>query len=296
MFFLAIAGSVSAQQHALYSQYIFNLYMINPAYAGSRDALSANIGYRAQWVGFEGSPKTQNFSLHGPLRNKNMAVGIQFQNDEIGARNATSVSGTYAYSINLGHAQRLRFGLQGGLINYRMDWNALNYDERSDPAAWTNDPNRWIPNFDFGVMYTSAKAYAGISAVNLSQPALSSNDLGDARLSTHFHLMAGKVFEMNENIALKPGFLVRHTAGGPVSFDFSIGALLSNRFWVTAAYRYGFGMVGATHVYVTDKIHIGYAYDWTLNPMMTYQSGSHEIFIGYDLNIYRARQTTPRYF
>lgn len=296
LFFMAFVGSAAAQQHALYSQYVFNLYMINPAYAGSRDALSANIGYRAQWVGFEGAPKTQNFSLHSPLRNKNMAAGLQFQNDEIGARNATSVSGTYAYSINLGNAQRLRFGLQGGLINYKMDWNALNYDARNDPASWSNDPNRWIPNFDFGMMYTSPRSYIGFSAANLSGPAINNTDLSDARLSTHFHLMAGKVFEINENLALKPGFLVRHAYDGPVNFDLSIGTLISNRLWITTAYRHGFGMVGAAHVYVTDKIHFGYAYDWTLSPMATYQSGSHEIFIGYDLNIYHTPQTTPRYF
>lgn len=294
---LVLSGiAASAQQHALYSQYLFNLYMINPAYAGSRETLSANVGYRAQWVGFEGAPKTQNFSIHGPLRNKNMAAGLQFQNDATGARGMTAVSATYGYSLSLGRAQQLRFGLQGGVMNYRMDWNLLEYDRRNDPAAWSNDPNRWIPNFDFGVMYTSPRAYAGFSAMNLSRPALNNSEESDARLSTHFHLMAGKVFHVSENLALKPGFLVRHTRGGPVNFDITAGALISNTLWITTAYRKDFGIVGAAHVYVSEKIHFGYSYDWTLNPMMAHQSGTHEIFLGYDFNVFKSRQMTPRYF
>lgn len=294
--FVLSGVAASAQQHALYSQYIFNLYTVNPAYAGSREALSANVGYRAQWVGFEGAPRTQNFSVHGPLRKKNMAAGLIIQNDAVGARGMTNVSATYGYALNLGRAQQLRFGLQGGVMNYRMDWHMLDYEQRNDPASWADDPNRWIPNFDFGAMYTSPRAYAGFSAMNLSRPALNNTDESDARLNTHFHIMAGKVFRVSENLSLKPGFLVRHTHGGPVNLDFTAGALIVNTLWITTGYRKGFGMVGAAHVYVSEKIHFGYSYDWTLNPMLSHQSGTHEIFLGYDFNVFKSREMTPRFF
>ena len=296
IFFLALVQTLSAQQQSLYSQYIFNLYAVNPAYAGSRDALSANLSYRAQWVGFEGSPKTQNFSIHSPLRKKNMAVGLQFQNDEIGARSATSFSATYAYTLNFGGARKLNLGLQGGMINYAMNWNELTYDERNDPTAWSIDPNRWIPNFDFGAMYLTPRAYIGFSAVNLSRPSLSELNQSDARLNTHLNLVGGKIFQVSQNLDLKPGFLVRHALGGPVQFDVSLSALLSNQFWFTATYRHNFGMVASAHVYITDKFHVGYAYDQTLNNMMTYQSGSHEIFIGYDMPIYKTPELKPRFY
>lgn len=294
--FLVFVQTLFAQQHSLYSQYIFNLYAINPAYAGSRDALSANLSYRAQWVGFEGAPKTQNFSVHSPLRKKNMAVGLQFQNDEIGARSATSISATYAYTLNLGAGKKINLGLQGGVINYTMDWNELTYDERNDPTAWSIDPNRWIPNFDFGAMYLTPRAYVGFSVVNLSEPSLSDSDQSDARLRTHLNLVGGKIFNISPKLDLKPGFLVRHDLGAAMQFDVSLSALLSNQFWFTATYRHNFGMVASAHVFITEKLHVGYAYDQTLNNMMTYQSGSHEIFVGYDMPIYKTPQIKPRFY
>jgi type IX secretion system PorP/SprF family membrane protein len=288
--------SAHAQQHALYSQYIFNLFMVNPAYAGSRDALAVNAGYRAQWVGFEGAPTTQNFSIHGPLRNKNMAFGLQLQNDEIGARRATSFAGTYPYALQLSRARKISFGLQAGLINYNMNWDALTYNERNDPAAFAIDPNQWIPNFDFGMMYISPRSYFGISASNLSQPGLSNKTNNDSRLATHIHVVGGKVFEITPLVSIKPGFLLRQTIGGPSQFEMSLGGLFANSLWITATYRHGFGMVASAHYYVTEKFHFGYSYDWTMGKIAAFQGGSHEIFIGYDIPIYKSARMSPRYF
>lgn len=295
VFFCCFVNAM-AQQQALYSQYIFNLFMVNPAYAGSRDALAVNAGYRAQWVGFEGAPTTQNFSIHGPLRKKNMAMGLQFQNDEIGARRATSFAGTYAYSIFLGHASKLNFGLQAGMISYNMDWDALTFNERNDPAAYAIDPNQWIPNFDFGMMYITPRAYLGFSASNLSRPGLSDQIGSDARLHSHIQIVGGKVYELNPNMSIKPSFLLRQALGGPSQFELSLGSLFANTLWFTATYRHGFGMVASAHIYVTEKFHFGYAYDWTMGGMANFQGGSHELFIGYDIPIYKTTRMSPRYF
>lgn len=121
-----------SQQQAIYSQYIFNLYMVNPAYAGERDALSTALSYRTQWVGFDGAPKTQNFSIHSPLPNKKMAVGIIVQNDEIGARSTPSVMATYAYKFKLTRTSHISLGLQGGVINYQYHWENLDYRQSLD--------------------------------------------------------------------------------------------------------------------------------------------------------------------
>jgi len=296
VFISTAAFQAFGQQQALYSQYIFNLYMVNPAYAGTRDAISANVGYRAQWVGFEGAPTTQNFSVHGPLRKKNMALGLQVQNDQIGVRTAPMAAITYAYAVNLGKGQKLSFGLQGGVINYQMDWNALTYNERNDPGSYSTEPNRWIPNFDFGVMYVAPRSYIGLSANSMNTARLTVNDFSDARLNTFVNFVAGKVFPMSEQLALKPSVLVRHALGGPVQFDLNMSALFSNRFWFTTSYRYGFGMVVSAHVYITEQFHVGYAYDWALNNLATYQSGSHEIFIGYDFNLYKKSKKSIRFY
>lgn len=216
---ICVVTQVFAQQQAIYSQYIFNLYVINPAYAGTREALSVNGSYRAQWVGFEGAPTTQNFSINGPLRKQNMGLGLQFQNDVIGARRATSVSGTYSYQIKLSNKQKLSFGLQGDLINYSLDWEKLTYGEQNDPVAYSIKPNRYIPNFDFGFMYLTPNSYLGFSAYNLLQSSLTDNIISDSRLRRQLHLMGGKVFSLSKDICLKPGFLGRYSIGGPAQFD-----------------------------------------------------------------------------
>ena len=293
---LGTAYESYAQQHALYSHYIFNLYQVNPAYAGARDALSANLSYRTQWVGFEGAPNTQNFSIHGPLRNKNMALGLMVQNDEIGARKTPSAAFTYAYRLNLGDNRHLSFGLQGGVINYQINWMQLEYEVVNDPVAAGSAPNQWIPNFDFGLMYLSPKTYAGISATSLNQQRLEFNNFSDARLNTFVNIMAGHVVELSENFSLKPSALVRHSLDGPTQFDANVGVLFSNALWLTTTYRYQFGMVFSAHYMVRRKLHIGYSYDYALNPLVAVQSGTHEIFIGYDFNIHRSKSTSPRYF
>src|SRR5690606_7989379 len=131
IYLLSICGLMSiglfGQQHGLYSQYIFNLYTVNPAYAGERDALSAAISYRAQWVGFEGAPKTQNFSIHSPLPNNNMALGLFFQNEEIGARSIPSLMAAYSYKLKINRSSHISFGLQGGAFHYQYHWDKLEY-------------------------------------------------------------------------------------------------------------------------------------------------------------------------
>lgn len=294
--FLSAGLSAFAQQQSIYSQYIFNLYMINPAYVGARDALSANLSYRTQWVGFEGSPKTQNFSIHSPLKNKNMALGLQLQNDEIGARKSPFGALAYAYQIRMPKDRKVSMGIQAGMINYQINWGQLEYEVPNDPIAFGTDGNRWIPTFDFGVMYLSPKGYVGISAASLNQARLNESDLSDARLNTFFNVIAGHVFELSDNITLKPSTLIRKSAQGPVQFDANIGVLFSNTLWLTTTYRYDFGMVFSAHCMLKKRMHIGYAYDYALNNLVAVQSGTHEIFIGYDFNLYRSKPTSPRYF
>lgn len=290
-----LALNAYSQQQAIYSQYIFNLYMVNPAYAGERDALSAALSYRAQWVGFEGAPKTQNFSIHSPLSNKNMAVGIIVQNDEIGARSTPSVMATYAYKFQLTRTSHISLGLQGGIINYQYHWQDLNYRQGLDPVAYGTEGDRLIANFDFGAMYITPKAYAGISLLGLNNAKLIPSDASDAKLNTVVNLVAGKMFQVSPDVYLKPSTIVRKSVGGPAQFDLNLGAMYKNRYWLTATYRYQFGAVISAHIYVNDNFHFGYAYDLPLNSLLAEQSGTHELFIGYDFNIFK-KHATPRFF
>lgn len=289
---------VRAQQQPLYSQYVFNLFAVNPAYAGAREALSANAGYRTQWVGFEGAPVTGSFNVHAPLKRKNMALGLTFQSDVIGARNATFIGAAYAYQIQLdgGGKRKLSFGIQGGAINYRFDWDALEYSAPGDPVAFSSNGNFWIPNIDFGTMYLAPKGYIGVSLSGLRQSRLTEAAEGDGRLSTALNFQAGHVFLISESLSLKPFAFLRHDLSGPAQFDLGVSALLANRVWIGAAYRREFGMVFSTQLLAGKSFVIGYAYDWALNNLVAAQSGTHELFLGVDLRALKRPKHTIRYY
>jgi type IX secretion system PorP/SprF family membrane protein len=284
------------QQHALYSNYIFNLHMVNPAYTGARDALSVNMSYRSQWVGFEGAPQTQNLSVHSPITKRNMSLGLQVQNDVIGPRQSTSAAFSYAYKIKLKAKEYLSFGLQGGMINAHYDASRLEYAQNGDPHSYTYAGNQLAANFDFGVMYLSKRSYIGFSAMSLNGAKINESDLSDARLDPVLNLMAGKIFALSESVSLKPSALIRKGVEGPVQFDANMGMLINNSLWLTASYRYQFGMVFSTHYLIREHLHIGYAYDWALNGLMAKQAGTHEIYLSCDFNVYRSKTRTPRYF
>lgn len=291
-----LCSALAGQQHSIYSQYIFNLYAINPAYAGEREALSTALSYRAQWVGFEGSPKTQNFSIHSPLPKKHMALGLFFQNENIGARSTPSIMGTYAYKLKLNHNSHLSFGIQGGVLNFQYHWENLTYRQSLDPVAYGTDDNKWVPNIDFGTMYITPKGYIGISVLGINNAHTIHSIKSHARVATVYNLVAGRMFKISEETFLKPSTSIRSYIDGPMQFDINLGALFKNRYWITGTYRYQYGAVISAHVYANDNFHFGYAYDLPLNKLLSSQSGTHELFIGYDFHVFRKKSTVPNYF
>jgi type IX secretion system PorP/SprF family membrane protein len=290
------AISATAQQHSLYSQYIFNLYAVNPAYAGERNAAALGLSYRAQWVGFDGAPKTAYFSAHSPIRTKNMALGVWFQNEQVGAREHSSIHGSFSYKVKLNERSKISFALSAGALNHVYHWNELEFPDGSDPVAFVNEANQWRPMFDFGVMYISKQTYAGLSVLNLNGTELSELEFIDARLDPTFNFIAGHIVPVSKSIDIKPSTLVRAQTDGTWTFDANVSARFRDAFWLTATYRYQFGMVFSGHVYLNDHFHFGYSYDLTTNSLLSQQSGTHELFIGYDVNLYRDRSLIRKDF
>jgi len=279
--------NVSGQQHSLYSQYIFNLYAVNPAYAGERSAASTALSYRSQWVGFEGAPKTAYFSAHSPVRGKKLAVGMWFQNDEIGAREHSSLHGTISYKLRIDKKRRVSFALSGGALNHRFNWNELEFPNGSDPIGFVNESSQWRPVFDVGVMYIESQAYAGLSILSINSPDLSSLEIIDARFDPSVNLIGGYIFPLSRKVDLKASTLMRGQTDGSWTFDANLSARYKDVFWLTTTYRYQFGLVFSAHVYLNDNLHFGYSYDLITNALLAQQSGTHELFIGYDIDLYR---------
>ena len=307
------AAYCSAQQDALYSQYMFNPLVLNPAYAGSREALSMVLLHRSQWWGFDGAPSTQTFSAHTPLillgnksgkrkrsralENKKIGVGLNLINDNIGASNSLGIFGSGAYRLTIGEA-KLSMGLKAGFFRYRINWNEIDYPDKTTSYI-NNKDTRILPSFDFGLYYYTDMFYAGAAITHLSEPRIavdSANNKIDGHLSRHLILTAGYAFMVNEFIIFKPSFLIKYVKSAPLAVDINTNFLFYGKLWVGTSFRWKNGIVFLTEFNFTDQLKAGYAFDLTLNPIRKHSKGSHEIFISADLNLWKTKVKCPRFF
>ena len=286
------------QRDALYSQYMFNQLVINPAYSGSKEELSMAVIKRYQWVGLEGAPKTLTVSAHTPLRNENVALGMYVYSDQIGAENDLGVVGSYAYRVKLGKG-KLCFGLQAGVSQVSTDWSKVTVREESDVVYSSRPKSGLKPDANFGVYYYTRNYYLGLSSKHLFETQLGKADASGtyAALSRHFYAMGGVAIPLTDKIVFKPSTLIKYAQNAPVNADLNANFLFNNKIWLGASYRTGNNtLVFMIELQATSSFKIGYSYDACMGGLKNYNQGSHEIMLGYDLNLFRPRVLTPRYF
>lgn len=288
-----------AQQLPQFNQYFFNPLGINPAYAGSRDAISAQMLARSQWVGFEGAPESQTVSIHAPIKKLNMGVGFQAINDIIGPRTFTGLYGNYAYKIKLGRG-KLAFGLRTGIVFYKFDFNKLNYFDKDDPL-YQGNTNFVLPSFDFGIYYNDRKFYVGAEITNLNQAKIQVIDTVNysgnlSSLYNQINVTAGYAWRINKHLTYKPSVLLKTAGSSPFIFDVNNSILLNEKIWFGLTYRYGYGMIFITELNLLKGLRIGYSYDYTFNRLRLANLGSQEIFIGLDFGKTASKMISPRYF
>lgn len=301
LLFLAIVvgGHANAQQDAIYSQYMFNPFAINPAYAGSRNSYSAVLLHRSQWVGMPGAPRTQSFAIHAPAMKSGLAWGINLAHDQIGPSRNIVAAGTAAYILKLKDS-KLAFGLRGGIYNSVFDRSLLNFKEDGDQLDLGSKVSAVVPSFDFGVYFYKTKFYAGFAANHLTKHIFKYDDPQDSVTTTmslrrHFILNAGYVWEMKKNFVLKPSFMIKAVPGAPVNLDINLSALLYKRVWVGIGARNISSIVLMTDINITDFMRVGYAFDINYNKLGSYNKGSHEIVLGFDFNVKNKQTISPRY-
>jgi type IX secretion system PorP/SprF family membrane protein len=293
---LLLTGSrVFAQQDPLYTQYMFDGLLINPAYAGSHDALSFTALTRMQWADFPGRPFTQTFTAHAPLK-KRVSLGGSLVHDRLGSTTRNGVTGMYAYHIPMGLG-KLSFGLQGSMMSFRS--GDLNAFHANDPLN-TPIESRILPDFGAGVYYYTDKFFAGISA-----PSLLSSDVktkGDQPLvfnqyKRHYFSHVGYVFQVGENLKVKPNVLVKYVADAPMQIDLNTNVLISETLWLGVSYRSldAFSVLAEFQL-KNPNLRIGYAFDLASTAMFNHQYGSHEIAINYRIKPSKEVLLTPRYF
>ena len=283
-----------AQQDALYSQYMFNQFTINPAYAGTRNSFSSVLLFRNQWSGLSGAPNTLNFSVHTPFSGKKMALGLNFIADEIGPSKNSSIMGTYAYHLQTSKG-KLSFGLRGGFYSSSLNTSQLNFFNSSDVHNTGEVYQTITPNFDFGVYYFSPKFYSGLSVNHMFDNNAENTSQTQLNLNRHFFFNTGAVFVKNENLVFKPSIMVRYNAGSPISFDLNTSVLFKKTIWVGLTYRSSKSLIFISEYNISDFLRVGYSYDFDLSKLRKFHSGSHEVFIGCDLNFNRKDSKSPRY-
>lgn len=295
--------TVNAQQAPMYTHYMYNTLSVNPGYAGSREALTITALHRSQWVDFKGAPVTQTLSLHAPLKNEHIGVGLSLLNDKIGPANNTSVFADFAYIMKLNQKSKLALGLSAGANIFQANLSSLQLDQQIDPVYQNSISNRITPNFGFGVYYSRERFYAGVSAPNLLQNNYSVINTADgstliAKEQRHYFLIAGTVLHLNSDLDFKPTTLVKMTPAAPIQADLTASFIIMKRLLVGAMYRSGDSFGGLVGFDVTEQFHIGYSYDWSYGlKTFKYNQGSHEIILRYDF-IYSSKKQihSPRYF
>lgn len=299
---LILLGNANGQQDPIMTQYIFDKLPINPGYAGSYNALSMNLIDRYQWVGIKDGPNTITFTANSNLPNPHLGVGLYAYRDALGPTVETGVMGIFAYKI-LFSESKLSFGVQFGMNHLNVDWTALDPNDPNDPLLNNQVQNKAVPDAGFGIYYYSRRFYAGISSTHLLQNKMLvasdnyTNTSSFSKLLRHFYAMTGAAIPMGENFDLRPSVLVKYVQNAPLQADIDLSLLFKDLFWIGVGYRTEKCMTFMVDVNIAKNLHLGYSYDAWFNELKAYNSGSHEIRLGYDLDIFNMeKMVTPRYF
>ncbi|MGZ9736123.1 PorP/SprF family type IX secretion system membrane protein [Flavobacterium sp. GNP002] len=296
LIFLMFTAFVSyAQQDAQFTQYMYNTININPAYAGSRGALSIFALHRTQWVGLDGAPVTNAASVNTPLNGSNLGLGVSIINDKIGPTTENTISADLSYTVPTSETFKLSFGIKATANFFNLDVNRLNPVD-DDPSLHDFN-NKFTPNIGAGVYLHSDKAYVGFSIPNfIESNRYDDNEVAIFKEKINYYLIAGYVFDVNESIKFKPAFLTKVVGGAPLQMDVSGNFMFNDKFVVGLAYRWSAAISAMVGFQVTDGMYIGYGYDHETTNLNNYSSGSHEIFLRYEIFKNNDKIITPRFF
>jgi len=299
---LGVTKFITAQQDPQYTQYMLNTIVVNPAFAGAGNVLSVSALHRSQWIGLEGAPVTQTLSIQSPLSER-LGAGLSIVNDNIGDGTVQETYFDLAFSYTIPASQNgsLAFGLNVGGDFLNVDFTSLiNF------GAETNLPNidnKFSPNVGVGVYYYQEKFYAGLSVPNLLETEHFDNSsegtsfLAEERMN--YYLISGYRFDLNGDLMLQPGFLLKAVSGGPIQLDLTTSLTISDKFSVGAAYRLNSAVSALFGVKFAEKFLLGLAYDFETTALGSteFNDGSFEVFLRYDfINRLNRRNIIGRFY
>ena len=299
---IATALTSNAQQDPMYTQYMFNTQIINPAYAGTWESVGFMALGRHQWTGWKDAPETYTFAFQAPLKNERVALGFDIISDKVGFEKRFYMFADYSYLVPVSEKTNLRLGLKGGFTNYSHNLQDHNIIDPNDPSFIGEIEQKFKPNFGVGAFLYSKKAYVGFSIPKVVNSTFDNNYEnfsieGELR---HYFLIAGAVFDLGENVKFKPTMLTKASftseTGTPVQFDLTGNFLIKEKLWLGAMYRTGSSYGFIAQFLFADKLRLGYAIDFATNNLKNYNNGTHEIMVSYELRFKKEEVISPRYF
>lgn len=299
-----MSALASAQQDPQFTHYMYNMNVINPAYATDSEGV-INIGglYRTQWVGAVGAPKTATVFVHSPIA-KRVEMGLSFVNDNIGdVVKENNIYVDFAYVIPVSDSNKISFGIKGGVTLFDTNFNGFQYtDEMADPA-FAQNINKTFPNVGAGTYFFSDHYYLGFSVPNLLTTKHIERQDGVQTTgveNVHYFFTGGYVFDLNPSLKFKPAFMAKGVSGAPLAIDLTTNFLINERLELGAGYRFDDSVSGLAAFSITPSLRIGYSYDYTLSNLGNYNSGTHEIFLLFDLDrngmSSKGYDKSPRFF
>jgi type IX secretion system PorP/SprF family membrane protein len=302
LYFIAVLAlavtELRAQQDPHYTQYMYNMSVMNPAYAGSKESISGGLLFRKQWVEIEDAPTTGTFFIHSPV-GRNVGLGLSVISDKIGPVEENNVYADFSYTLNLGGEHKLAFGLKGGLTMHKIDFNTIypTLPDLGDDVFGQGNPNKTFLNVGSGVFYYTDKYYLAFSVPNMLKTKYLDFDgrqYGTEEL--HYFLTGGYVFDINPNLKFKPFAMVKSSLNAPTSFDVSANFLLFDKLELGATYRVEDSFGAMVNFAITPSLRLGYAYDHIVSDLDVVTPASHEFMLLFDLNFPKKVSRSPRYF
>jgi type IX secretion system PorP/SprF family membrane protein len=304
--FLLFNAEIFAQQDPQYSQYMFNHVVINPAYAGSKDVLSATAQIRKQWVGIEGAPQTNDISIHGPLKKKHIGLGGHMVLETIGPKRWAAAYGDFAYRLRLGHGD-LGFGLSAGIMSYQFDFSKITYGNQNEiNQNVIGELNKTQTKFDgsFGIYYHNPSMYIGYGVTHLTEPKLyqittnGSNNASSIRFNVkrHHFISMGRGFRLSDNVVFSPSLLLKSLeTSNTFNLDVNLNFLLQKKVWLGTSIRSSKNVIVIAQYLINSQFKVGYSFDLNYGGISMGRNNSHEIMIGYNLKSSASHIISPRY-
>ncbi|WBL21886.1 PorP/SprF family type IX secretion system membrane protein [Zunongwangia sp. HRR-M8] len=290
-----------SQQDPVFTQYMYNMSVVNPAYA-TDDPGMLNLGgiYRAQWVNVDGAPRTANFFAHTPISER-IEVGLTVVHDEVGDWiKENNITADFAYVLPLTNNSKLSLGAKAGLTTFDSNTTGIVLPDPNDLAF--QNYNETFPVFGAGAFWFSDNYYLGVSAPNLFTAKHIENEQGISGIGEeeiHYYITGGYVFDLSQNVKLKPAFMARGVKNSPLSVDVTANVLLYNRLEAGLGYRFDESVTGLVNFKITPQLRVGYAYDYTTTNFGNYNDGTHEIMVLFDIDLFglnKGYDKSPRFF